>query len=66
MYLRFLIIFLIFSGCNNSTGFKQEPTGKNAKKIGLERNGVALNFYNLNKINVSALPRVEQIKKKLI
>ena len=64
MYLRFLIIFLIFSGCNNSTGFKQEPTGKNAKKIGLERNGVALNFYNLNKINVSALPRVEQIKKK--
>ena len=64
MILRIIIIFLIIAGCSNSTGFKQEPTNKNAKKIGLERNGVALNFYNLNKINTSALPRIEQIKKK--
>jgi protein involved in polysaccharide export with SLBB domain len=64
MNFRFLIIFLILSACNNSTGFKEEPTGKNAKKIGLERNGVTLKFYNINKINTSILPKVEQVKKK--
>ena len=66
MNFRFLIIFLILSACINSTGFKEEPTGKNAKKIGLERNGVTLKFYNINKINTSILPKVEQVKKKLI
>ena len=55
---------MIFSGCSNSTGFKYEPINKNAKDIGLERNGVALKFYNINKINTSILPRVEQVKKK--
>ena len=64
MNFRFLIIFLILSACINSTGFKEEPTGKNAKKIGLERNGVTLKFYNINKINTSILPKVEQVKKK--
>ena len=64
MNFRFLIIFLILSACINSIGFKEEPTGKNAKKIGLERNGVTLKFYNINKINTSILPRVEQVKKK--
>ena len=64
MFFRFLLIFTIISACSNSTGFKQEPSNKNAKKIGLERNGVALKFYSINKINTSALPRVEQIKKK--
>ena len=64
MVLRLIIIVLIFSGCSNSTGFKYEPINKNAKDIGLERNGVALKFYNINKINTSILPRVEQIKKK--
>jgi len=64
MFLRILLLFLLIAGCSNSTGFKEEPKGTNPKKIGLERNGVALKFYNLNKINVSALPRVEQIKKK--
>ena len=64
MVLRLIIIVLIFSGCSNSTGFKYEPINKNAKDIGLERNGVALKFYNINKINTSILPRVEQFKKK--
>jgi protein involved in polysaccharide export with SLBB domain len=63
-FLKFFIFFLLVSGCNNSTGFKYEPTNKNAKEIGLERNGVALKFYNINKINTSILPRVEQVKKK--
>ena len=66
MFKKFVLIFifLIISGCINSTGFKQEPISKDAKKLGLEQNGVTLKFYNLNKINTSALPRIEQIKKK--
>ena len=64
MNLKLLIIFLIFSSCTNSTGFKQEPLNKDAKELGLEQNGVTLKFYNLNKINTSALPRIEQIKKQ--
>jgi protein involved in polysaccharide export with SLBB domain len=66
MSLRFviLLIFIITSACINSTGFKEEPISKDAKKLGLEQNGVTLKFYNLNKINTSALPRIEQIKKK--
>ena len=64
MSFKYLLIFFIISACSNSTGFKDEPTSKDAKKLGLERNGVALKFYNLNKINTSTLPRIEQIKKK--
>ena len=59
-----LLFFVIISACTNSTGFKQEPISKDAKKLGLEQNGVTLKFYNLNKINTSALPRIEQIKKQ--
>jgi len=64
MSLRLILIFLLISGCTNSTGFKAEPIGENAKKLGLEQNGVTLKFYSLNKINTSALPKLEQIKKK--
>ena len=66
MFLRFvlLLFFIIISACTNSTGFKAEPIGENAKDIGLERNGVTLEFYNINKINTSALPRITQIKKQ--
>jgi len=66
MLFRFVLLsfFIIISACTNSTGFKQEPTSKDAKKLGLEQNGVTLKFYSLNKINTSALPRIEQIKKQ--
>jgi len=62
--LIFFIFFLLISACTNSTGFKQEPKSKNAKNIGLDRNGVTLKFYNINKINTAALPRIDQLKKK--
>ncbi len=66
MLFRFVLLsfFIIISACTNSTGFKQEPTSKDAKKLGLEQNGVTLEFYNINKINTSALPRITQIKKQ--
>ena len=64
MSLRLILIFLLISGCTNSTGFKAEPISNDAKKLGLEQNGVTLKFYSLNKINTSALPRIEQIKKQ--
>ena len=73
MSLRLILIFLLISGCNNSTGFKSEPkSGKNVsirgfnkpKVGGLERNGVALKFYNINKMNTALLPRFDDIKKK--
>ena len=64
MNLRLILIFLFISSCTNSTGFKSEPKGKNPKNIGLEQTGVSLNFFNLNKINTSSLPRFEEIKKK--
>ena len=48
MSLRFLLIFFIVSACALSPGFQKEPTSKNPKKMGLERNGVSLVFYNLN------------------
>ena len=31
---------------------------------GLERNGVALKFHNINKMNTALLPRFDDIKKK--
>jgi protein involved in polysaccharide export with SLBB domain len=64
MTLRIILIFLFISGCTNSTGFKSEPLGTNPKNIGLEQNGVTLNFFNLNKINTSSLPKYEEIIKK--
>ena len=73
MSLKLILIFLLISGCNNSTGFKSEPkSGKNVsirgfnkpKVGGLERNGVALKFYNINKMNTALLPRFDDIKKK--
>ncbi len=66
MFFRFFLLsfFILISACFNSTGFKQEPTNKNVKKLGLEQNEVTLKFYNLNKINTSALPRIDQIKKQ--
>ena len=61
-------------GCSNSTGFKSEPKpgnnsvsirGFNKSKVGgLERNGVALKFHNINKMNTALLPRFDDIKKK--
>ena len=64
MIFRFLLLFLIISACALSPGFKKEPTSKNPKSIGLKQNGVALKFHDLNKMNVSALPRIEDEQKK--
>ena len=64
MIFRYLLILFIISSCALSPGFKKEPTSKNPKRMGLEQNGVSLTFYNLNKINVSSLPRIKDIKKK--
>ena len=66
MYIRFVfLIFLLFTGCTNSTGFKSEPKKTlNPKKIGLEQLGVTLRFHNLNRINTASLPKFEDIKKK--
>ena len=64
MFLRFVLVFIIITSCGLSPGFQKEPTSKNPKKIGLDQNGVTLKFYNLNKMNVASLPKVEDIKKK--
>ena len=64
MIFRYLLFFFIISACALSPGFKKEPTSKNPKKIGLEQNGVTLKFYNLNKMNVTSLPKVEDVQKK--
>ncbi len=64
MFLRLLLFFFILSSCTNSTGFKSEPNKSNPKRVGLEQNGVTLNFHNLNKINTASLPKFEDIKKK--
>ncbi len=64
MIFRFLLIFLILSGCTNSTGFKSEPKKTfNPKNLGLEQRGVTLRFHNLNKMNTASLPKYEDIKK---
>ena len=64
MTLRFLLIFFIISACAIAPGFKKEPSSKNPKKMGLKQNGVSLKFYNLNKMNPTVLPRIEDIQKK--
>ena len=72
MSFKLILIFLLVVGCSNSTGFKSEPKPNNSLSIrgfkskvgGLERNGVALKFYNINKMNTALLPRFDDIKKK--
>ena len=64
MFLRIIFLFFFISGCNNSTGFKSEPKGSDPKKIGIKQRGVALKFYDLNKINTASLPKFEDIQKK--
>ena len=62
---KLILLLLFLSGCLNSTGFKSEPKrGFKSKAGGLERNGVALKFYNINKMNTALLPRFDDIKKK--
>ena len=63
MCFRFILIFLFVASCTNSTGFKSEPKSSNPKKIGIKQRGVALKFYDLNKINTAPLPKFEDIKK---
>ncbi len=63
MFLRFALLFIVITSCALSPGFKKEPTSKNPKKMGLEQNGVSLMFYDLNKMNASSLPRVDDLKK---
>ena len=73
MSIRLILLLLFLSSCSNSTGFKSEPKPNNGVSIrgfnkskvgGLERNGVALKFYNINKMNTALLPRFDDIKKK--
>ena len=64
MFLRFVLVFIIITSCGLSPGFQKEPTSKNPKEMGLERNGVTLYFYNLNKMNIASLPKVEEVQKK--
>ena len=64
MYLRFLLLFLFISSCGLSPGFQKEPSINDAKNLGLKGNGVTLNFYDINKINVAALPKIDDIRKK--
>ena len=65
MGLRFVLLFLIATSCGLSPGFQLEPkTDKKAKSLGLNRNGVTLHFFDINKMNLDALPKIEDIKKK--
>jgi len=65
LFLRIILVFFIVSSCGFSPGFQQEPKiDKNAKSLGLKRNGVTLHFYDINKMNLDALPRIEDIKNK--
>ena len=64
MTLRFLLLFFVINACAVSPGFKKEPSSKNPKRMGLEQNGVSLMFHNINKMNLDAMPRVEDIQKK--
>ena len=64
MFLRIILLFLFVAGCTNSTGFKGEPKGSDPKKMGIKQRGVALKFYDLNKINTASLPKFEDIQKK--
>ena len=65
MYLRIILAFIFVTSCALSPGFQNEPSGNKAvKNDALRRNGVTLHFYDINKMNVDALPRIDDIKKK--
>ena len=64
MALRFILIFFLISSCALSPGFKKEPSSKSPKRMGLGQNGVSLMFHNINKMNLDAMPRVEDIQQK--
>ena len=65
MFLRIILVFIFITSCALSPGFKDEPSGnKTVKNDALRRNGVTLNFFDINKMNVDALPRIDDIKKK--
>ena len=65
MILRITLLFMFITSCGLSPGFKKEPTTfENLKDNSLGRNGVSLHFYDINKMNVDALPRIADIKKK--
>ena len=64
IFIRVIFFFLLISSCTNSTGFKSEPKGSDPKKMGIKQRGVALKFYDLNKINTASLPKFEDIQKK--
>ena len=64
MALRFILIFFLISSCALSPGFKKEPSSKIPKRMGLGQNGVSLMFHNINKMNLGALPRIEEMQKK--
>ena len=65
MILRITLLFIFVTSCGLSPGFKKEPTTfENLKDNSLGRNGVSLHFYDINKMNVDALPRIADIKKK--
>ena len=65
MFLRIILVFIFITSCALSPGFKDEPSGNKAvKNDALRRNGVTLNFFDINKMNVDALPRIDDIKKK--
>ena len=65
MHLRITLIFILVTSCALSPGFKNEPSSNKAvKNDSLRRNGVTLQFYDINKMNVDALPRIDDIKKK--
>ena len=66
MIFRFLLLFFIVSACAMSPGFKKEPSSKNPKKMGLEQNGVTLFFHNINKMNLSAMPKIGDIQKNKV
>ena len=65
LFLRIILVFFIVSSCGLSPGFQQEPKiNKDAKSLGLNRNGVSLHFFDINKMNLAALPKIEDIKNK--
>ena len=64
MIRKLIFVFLLISGCTNSTGFKEEPKSSNPKKLGLEQRGVTLKFHSINKINAASLPKFDEIKKR--
>ena len=65
MFLRIILVLIFITSCALSPRFKDEPSGNKAvKNDALRRNGVTLNFFDINKMNVDALPRIDDIKKK--